>query len=224
MRNGNSGADLNKFCSLCYRSLSDGMHLSKVRGVWRLQAPQCWQTYIRTCSAIAPTPVTPLPPPPARPRKPVLNIRSSLKRNHGAASASATASAPAARAPASATPIQIVRPAVGATTLTSSVEMVSLPASQLPAHYAAADLAIALNEQWMWHGTSYPVRYIHAINVCSGAICSTGIALLNLMPWECLMPGTIFASEHLKQPDAQASLLAGWVVSSVREHGVMSFD
>lgn len=138
-----------------------GIELSKVRGVWRLQAPQHWQTYIRTCRAMAPAllPLHPL----FRPWKLLTHAwRWLTTRNQGLVAATATAPATVAGASAaSAAPAhQATQSAAGATARAGSIEMVSSPTPQLPAHRSAADLAVALNEQCIWHGTSCQVRFM----------------------------------------------------------------
>ncbi len=146
--------------ALCCRDQATDIELSKVRGVWRLQAPQRWRKYIQTCRAMAPalSPLHPL----LRPWKLLINVRSWLTtRNQGLVSSIATAPATVAGASASAAPAhQATQSAEGATARAGSIEMVSPPALQLPAHRAAADLAVALNEQWMWHGTSCQVNFM----------------------------------------------------------------
>lgn len=69
----------------------------------------------------------------------------------------------ASAAGASAALTQAVQPAAGSTTRAGSVEMVSTSESQPPLHFALADLATVLNEQWKWHGTSYQVRYVQVL-------------------------------------------------------------
>ncbi len=156
-----NGADVSEACSYCCRGLAVSMDLSKVRGVWRLQAPQRWLTYISTCRTI--TAPAPLPPAQIYPlRKPWIDVRRWFARaqTHG------TVSASAARTPAALT--QAVQPTAGSTTRAGSVEMFPPSAAQPPLHCAVADLATVLNEQWMWHGTSYEVRYVQLLYALAG--------------------------------------------------------
>ena len=149
-------------CSFC-RGQAMGIELNKVRGVWRLQAPMHWQTYIRTCRKIAPALLPPHPP--ARPWKLLDSVRRWLTRSPALSSASATAPVivVARQVPASAAPAhQATQSAARATARAGSIEMVLPAASQLSVHRAAADLAMALNEQWMWHGTSCQVRCVRS--------------------------------------------------------------
>ena len=62
-----------------------------------------------------------------------------------------------------------MQPAAGSTTKAGSVEMIPSSASQPPLHCPVADLATALNEQWMWHGTSYQVKYVQVMLRLFGA-------------------------------------------------------
>ena len=168
----NNIAELDGICSCCCRWQAVGMDLSKVRGVWRLQAPQRWLTYIRTCHTISHTIIAAEPAEPEEPAAPLapaqtprlrkrrIDVRRWFTRARIHDTVSATAPASATGAPAALT--QAVQPAAGSATRAGSVEMISPSASQPPLHCAVADLNIALNEQWMWHGTSYQVRYVCA--------------------------------------------------------------
>ena len=80
-----------------------------------------------------------------------------------------SASAPASATGAPAATTQAVQPAAGPTTRVGSVGMLSPSASQPTLHCAVADLATALNEQWMWHGTSYQVKFVQVMLKLFGA-------------------------------------------------------
>lgn len=130
---------MNETCSYCCRGQAVGMPLSEIRGEWRLQAPQRWRTYIRTCRTItAPVPLTPTPI--SWLVKPLIDMRRWF--------------------------------------------------TQMQTH----GLAIALDEQWMRHGTSYQVRYVQSI-------CTSGgfreQAFRDWILWKRCLHGITFVPSHL---------------------------